>query len=225
MSPLPFLILLLISLPFRVISQNHPTANERTVLLKLKQQLGNPPSLQSWNSTSSPCNWPEIFCTGNSVTVIFQRNKTITQKIPATICDLKNLTKLNLAYYFIPGEFERVLYNCTKLQVLYLSLNYFVGSILDDIDRISGLQYIDLRSNKFSGDIPPAIGRLSGLQELYLFLNEFNGTFPGSKFKLSNQNFIKLRVFGSGLSKNNTFEAVTRSKPLNRANENWVVID
>ncbi|TXG67647.1 hypothetical protein EZV62_008922 [Acer yangbiense] len=46
---------------------------------------------------------------------------------------------------------------------------------------------------------------------------------PGPMFELSNQNSSKIshypRVFGSGLSKNNTFEAVTRSKPLNRANE------
>ncbi|KAK0600158.1 hypothetical protein LWI29_012284 [Acer saccharum] len=161
MSPLPFLILLLISLPFQVISQNHSTADEHTILLKLKQQLGNPPSLQSWNSTSSPCDWPEIVCTGNSVTEILLPSKNITQKIPATICDLKNLTTLNLGDNFISGEFPRQLYNCTKLQVLNLSLNHFVGPIPDDIDRISGLRFLRLGYNNFSGDIPPAIGRLS----------------------------------------------------------------
>ncbi|KAK0579142.1 hypothetical protein LWI29_021740 [Acer saccharum] len=192
MSPLPFLTLLLISLPFQVISQNHPTADERTVLLKLKQQLGNPPSLPSWNSKSSPCNWPEIFCTGNSVTEIFLRNKAITQKIPATICDLKNLTTLDLAGNFIPGEFPRELYNCTKLQVLDLSSNYFVGLIPDDIDRILGLRFIDLGSNNFLGDIPPAIGRLSELQELHLYQNEFNGTFPVEIGDLSNLRVLDL---------------------------------
>ncbi|KAI9185569.1 hypothetical protein LWI28_008459 [Acer negundo] len=192
MSPLPFLILLLISLPFQVISQNHPTAGEWTVLLKLKQQLGNPPSLQSWNSKSSPCNWPEIFCTGNSVTEIFLRNKAITQKIPATICDLKNLTTLDLAGNFIPGEFPRELYNCTKLQVLDLSSNYFVGLIPDCIDRILGLRFIDLGSNSFSGDIPPAIGRLSELQVLHLYQNEFNGTFPVEIGDLSNLRVLSL---------------------------------
>ena len=103
MSQLPFFILLLISLPLQVIPQNNQTANERTILLKLKQQFGNPPSLQSWNSTSSPCDWPEIVCTGNSVTEILLPNKTITQKIPATICELKNLTTLDLSDNFIPG--------------------------------------------------------------------------------------------------------------------------
>ncbi|KAK3221551.1 hypothetical protein Dsin_008576 [Dipteronia sinensis] len=135
---------------------NDPTAEERTVLLKLKQQLGNPLSLQSCNSTSSPCDWPEIFCTGNSVTVILLRSKTITQKIPATICYLENLTTLDLGDNFIPGEFPRELYNCTKLQVLDLSS---MGPIPDDIDRISCLRFIDFGSNNFSGEIPPAIGR------------------------------------------------------------------
>ncbi|KAK0601401.1 hypothetical protein LWI29_023901 [Acer saccharum] len=186
MSQLPFFILLLISLPLQVIPQNHQTADERTVLLKLKQQLGHPPSLQSWNSTSSPCDWPEIFCTGNSVTEILLPNKNITQKIPATICDLKNLTTLDLSRNFIPGEFPRQLYNCTKLQVLNLSLNYFVGPIPDDIDRISGLRFLRLGYNHFSGDIPPAIGRLSELQELNLYGNEFNGTFPVEIGNLSN---------------------------------------
>ncbi|KAK1581907.1 hypothetical protein Q3G72_010110 [Acer saccharum] len=151
MSSLPFLILLLISLALQVISQNQPTIDERAILLKLKQQLGNPPSLQSWNSTSSPCDWPEIF-----------------------------------------WEFPRQLYNCTKLQILNLSSNYFVGPIPDDIDRISGLQFVDLGWNNFSGDIPPAIGRLSELQVLYLYQNEFNGTFPVEIGDLSNLRVLDL---------------------------------
>ncbi|XWS70297.1 hypothetical protein CRYUN_Cryun03dG0035900 [Craigia yunnanensis] len=181
---LSFLFLLFVSVPLKVVySQDINT--ERTVLLNLKQQLGNPPSIGSWNSSSSPCDWPEINCTANSVTEVHLPDKNITVRIPPTICDLKNLTVLDLALNYIPGEFP-TLYNCSKLQYLDLSQNYFVGAIPNDIDRLSTLFYLDISGNNFSGNIPPSIGRLSQLQTLYIHKNQFNGTFPKEIGNLSN---------------------------------------
>ncbi|XVE97606.1 hypothetical protein REPUB_Repub03eG0033900 [Reevesia pubescens] len=181
---LSFLFLLFISIPFKVIySQDINT--ERNVLLNLKQQLGNPPAIGSWNSSSSPCDWPEINCTANSVTEVHLYDKNISVRIPPTICDLKNLTFLDLGNNFIPGEFP-TLYNCSKLQSLDLSQNYFVGPIPDDIDRLSTLLYLDISGNNFSGNIPPSVGRLSELQNLYIHQNQFNGTFPKEIGDLSN---------------------------------------
>ncbi|XWS72505.1 hypothetical protein CRYUN_Cryun02cG0045600 [Craigia yunnanensis] len=181
---LSFLFLLFISIPLKVIySQDINT--ERTVLLNLKQQLGNPPSIGSWNSLSSPCDWPEINCTANWVTEVHLRDKNIRVRIPPTICDLTNLTFLELASNYIPGEFP-TLYNCSKLQILDLSQNYFVGPIPDVIDRLSTLFYLDISGNNFSGNIPPSIGRLSELQTLYIHQNQFNGTFPKEIGDLSN---------------------------------------
>ena len=106
--PFPALFLLLVfSLPFQVISQN--LDDERSILLDVKQQLGNPPSLQSWNSSSSPCDWPKITCTHNTVTKISLNGKSITHKIPARICDLKNLTVLDVSNNYIPDEFPDIL--------------------------------------------------------------------------------------------------------------------
>ena len=155
--PPPLLCFLLITLPLHVISQNVDA--ERSILLHLKQQLGNPPSIQSWDSSYSPCDWPEITCTHNTVTKISLNGKSITHKIPARICDLKNLTVLDVSNNYIPGEFPDIL-NCSKLEYLLLLQNYFVGPIPADIDRLSRLRYLDLTANNFSGDIPPAIGRL-----------------------------------------------------------------
>ncbi|KAL4334374.1 hypothetical protein GQ457_07G044860 [Hibiscus cannabinus] len=178
-----FLFLVLISIPLKVTSQDiNP---DRNVLLNLKQQLGNPPSIQSWTPSSSPCDWPEINCTANSVTEVHLRDKNITVPIPPTICDLQNLTLLDLAYNYIPGEFPP-LYNCSKLQTLDLSQNYFVGPIPDEIDRLSTLVYLDVGANNFSGNIPPSIGRLSNLQTLYMYQNLFNGTFPKEIGNLTN---------------------------------------
>ncbi|KAL6322021.1 hypothetical protein AAG906_003163 [Vitis piasezkii] len=171
----PPLCLVLITLPLLVISQNLDA--ELSILLQVKQQLGNPPSIQSWNSSSSPCDWPEIICSDNTVTGISLYGKSITHKIPARICDLKNLMVLDVSNNYIPGEFPDIL-NCSKLEYLLLLQNYFVGPIPADIDRLSRLRYLDLTANNFSGDIPAAIGRLRELFYLFLVQNEFNGTWP-----------------------------------------------
>ncbi|GKV03473.1 hypothetical protein SLEP1_g15765 [Rubroshorea leprosula] len=178
--PQPFpevlLLLFLISIPFNVISETIET--ERTVLLNLKQQLGNPPAIQLWNVSSSPCSWPGIKCTDGSVTSVSLQDMNITSEIPPSICKLKNLTFLDLSDNFIPGHFPTLLYNCSKLQHLNLSLNYFIGSVPGDIYQLSTLVYLDLSDNNFSGNIPPSIGGLRALKELRLQYNEFNGTFP-----------------------------------------------
>ncbi|GLT85464.1 hypothetical protein SLE2022_036540 [Rubroshorea leprosula] len=178
------LLFFLISIPFNVISETIET--ERTVLLNLKQQLGNLPAIQSWNDSSSPCSWPGINCTDGSVTSVSLHDINITVKIPSSICKLKNLTFLDLAFNCIPGEFPTLLYNCSKLRHLDLSQNYFVGSIPGDIYQLSTLVYLDLSGNNFSGNIPPTIGGLRELKELHLQHNEFNGTFPAEIGNLSN---------------------------------------
>ncbi|CAK7353122.1 unnamed protein product [Dovyalis caffra] len=183
-TPLLLSILVLVSLAFQVISQNVNT--EKTILLNLKQQLGNPPSIQSWNSSSSPCDWPEVICVEGTVAGLELDDKNITETIPATVCDLKYLTYLNLSWNYIPGGFPKVLYDCTKLDYLDLSQNYFVGPIPDDIDKLSSLKHIHLEGNNFTGSIPPRIGNLTELQTLYLHQNQFNGTFPKEIGKLSN---------------------------------------
>ncbi|XP_065849618.1 receptor-like protein kinase HSL1 [Euphorbia lathyris] len=189
---LPFLpCFFFLLLPFTVLSQS-----EQSILLKLKRQLGNPPSLHNWISSSSPCTWPEIKCTAGSVTQLLLRDKNITAPIPATICDLKNLTTLDLAYNYIPLGFPTFLYNCSNLQFLDLSQNYFVGLLPDDIDRLSTLTYLDVGANNFSGNIPPAIGRLPELQTLYLYQNQFNGTFPKEIGNLSNLEYLAMPYNG-----------------------------
>ena len=168
-----------------VISQN--LDDERYILLDVKRRLGNPPSLKSWKSSSSPCDWPEITCTNdnNAVIAVSLVGKSITHKIPATVCDLKNLTVLDVSYNFIPGQFPDIL-NCSKLEYLLLMQNAFVGPIPADIDRLSRLQYLDLTGNNFSGDIPASIGRLRELVYLFLVQNEFNGTWPTEIGSLAN---------------------------------------
>ncbi|CAN0907281.1 Receptor-like protein kinase HSL1 [Linum grandiflorum] len=179
------LLLFLVVLPFPVIS-----LDQRAILLNLKQQLGDPPLLNSWSSdpTSDPCSWPELNCTADgTVTELHLSDKNVTVPIPPTICLLQNLTLLDLSYNYIPGGFPTLLYNCSTLQYLDLSQNYFVGPLPSDIHRLSSsLSYIDVAANNFSGDIPPSIGKLTQLRTLHLYQNQFNGTFPKEIGNLAN---------------------------------------
>ncbi|XP_043696003.1 receptor-like protein kinase HSL1 [Telopea speciosissima] len=182
--PLPLFLLLILSLPFLVISQN--SNSELSILLKLKQSWGNPSSLQHWNSSSDPCRWPEIYCSGGSVTELYLKSTGIAEQIPPFICNLKELTLIDLSYNNIPGEFPTLLYNCSNLNYLDLSQNLFIGTIPADINKLSGVQYLNLGANNFTGNIPPAIGLLSNLQHLFLDYNLFNGSFPPEIGNLAN---------------------------------------
>ncbi|KAK9059476.1 hypothetical protein SSX86_020178 [Deinandra increscens subsp. villosa] len=178
--PLPSLLLLLFLLPFHVISQPTTNRNDQTTLLNLKHFWSNPPSLNHWNQSSNPCSWPEITCTSATITGINLANKDIHgTAVPPFICDLKNITHLDLKFNYITGEFPTTLYNCAKLQYLDLSQNFFVGRIPDDISRLSPeLWYLNLFNNNFTGDIPVDISRLSKLSSLQLHMNQFHGSFP-----------------------------------------------
>ncbi|XP_021807183.1 receptor-like protein kinase HSL1 [Prunus avium] len=187
-----FLLLLLISHANSQSLQDQ----EQAVLLKLKSYLQSPPFLSHWipsTSNTSHCSWrPEITCTNNSVTGLSLVDTNITLSVPPFICDLKNLTLIDLSYNYFPGEFPKALYNCSKLEYLDLSQNHFVGKIPDDIDSLPRLQYLSLAGNNFSGDIPAAIGRLHELRNLQLFMNEFNGSVPPEIGNLSNLEDLNL---------------------------------
>ncbi|KAE9446167.1 hypothetical protein C3L33_21935, partial [Rhododendron williamsianum] len=143
--PAPFLLTLM---PFLVILQP-PADQAQTILLTIKEQWGNLPQLSSWSTLSPPCSWPEITSTGGAVTGLNLTNYDITEPIPPSICDLKNLTLLDLSFNYFRGNFPTVLYNCSNLQYLDLSQNIFVGPIPSDVDRLSSsLQNIDVGANK-----------------------------------------------------------------------------
>ncbi|KAK6152053.1 hypothetical protein DH2020_014688 [Rehmannia glutinosa] len=184
---LNILTFLLFTLPFHGNTQNNNPNQEQTILLSLKQHWSNPPSLSHWTPSSDHCTWPEITCTDGSITRLEIINGSITETIPPSICDLNNLTYIDLQWNYIPGFFPTVLYNCSKLEYLDLSTNYFIGAIPDDINRLSSrLRYLNLGVNNFTGDIPPAIGSLPSLTSLQLVTNLFNGSFPPEIGNLSN---------------------------------------
>lgn len=125
-------------------------------------------------------------------------NFEISESVPPFICDLNNLTVLDLNNNFIPGFFPTVLYNCSNLEYLDLSENLFIGTVPGDIHRLSPgrLEYFKLEANNFTGDIPPAIGKLTGLKSLYARENLFNGSFPEEIGNLLNLEELALSTNG-----------------------------
>ncbi|KAA8534936.1 hypothetical protein F0562_029848 [Nyssa sinensis] len=194
-APLFLVVIFFLILPFHGNSQ---TSNpEQTILLKLKQHWSNPPSINHWtpssNSNSTHCSWPEITCTDGSVTGIVLINIDLTTTIPPFICDLQNLTHIDVQNNYIPGTFPTALYNCSKLQYLDISQNYFVGFIPGDVNRLSTqLRFLNISGNNFTGDIPSTIGLLPELQVLQLSQNLFDGSFPPEIGNLSNLEVLKL---------------------------------
>ncbi|KAM6583293.1 hypothetical protein CsatB_010295 [Cannabis sativa] len=169
---------------------------EQSVLLRLKQQWGDLPYMSQWipssTNSSSHCSWPGITCTSNSVTALHLYDANITTPVPSFVCDLKNLTDINLGLNYIPGEFPKSLFNCSKLQYLDLSDNFFVGTIPSDINRMIQLRNLSLAGNSFSGNIPAVIGQLQELRKLELGANQFNGSLPPELGELSNLEILTL---------------------------------
>ena len=201
-SLLFFIFLFLLSLSLPVISQDLNA--ERSILWDVKQKLGIPSSLWSWNSSSSHCDWPGIICTNHTVTHIFLDGLNITEKIPGTICGLKNVILLIISYNYIPGEFPDIL-NCSKLELLYLSRNNFVGPIPVGINRLSSLNALDISYNNFSGNIPATLWDLEKLELLFLVGNQFTGAWMGGIGNLSNLEYFDVssnnKLFHSTITK------------------------
>ncbi|KAG0488878.1 hypothetical protein HPP92_007689 [Vanilla planifolia] len=179
---------------------------EKNILLQLKRGFGDPPSLDSWNdsTSSSHCSWFGIQCNSNgAVANITLSNQNITGPIPVSICNLTNLRILDLQNNFVSGGFPSVLYNCSNLSYLDLSQNLLVGQLPADINRLPpNLTQLILSNNNFTGDIPTSIGQLPAVKSLCLDYNLFNGTLPAEIGNLSTLEILWLA--------NNPFPTTTR---------------
>nr|GLL39755.1 receptor-like protein kinase HSL1 [Ipomoea trifida] len=174
-------------------SQPSSIISETSILLDLKNHFSNPPNISHWTSSSDHCNWPEITCRNGVVTGIQLGWLMINDTIPPFICDLKNLTLLDLNHNLIPGPFPTFLYNCSNLENLDLSFNSFSGIIPDDISKLSPrLEVLNLSANWFVGGIPAGIGGLKGLKELQLAGVVANGSFPSEIGNLLNLEVLVL---------------------------------
>ncbi|XP_031111249.1 leucine-rich repeat receptor protein kinase EMS1-like [Ipomoea triloba] len=180
-----FIILLFSSLNYSQSLTTHAD-DERAILLSLKQHYwGNPSSLQQWDSTSSPCDWPGISCDfDGSVTQIYLSEMNLQGSFPSKIiCQLNNLSSIDFSYNSLWGSIPVGLSSCSKLEDLDLSANNFTGKIPGELFSMKMLLSLCLRENMLSSEIPTPMV-VHSLVGLDLSRNQLNGSIPGELFSM-----------------------------------------
>ena len=88
-------------------------------------------------------------------------------------------TYLNLNYSIdVPTPFPTQVCELTNLTRLQLHSNELTGEIPSCIGNLTNLTYLELSSNELTGEIPPEIGNLTNLTHLQLGWNQLSGEIP-----------------------------------------------
>ncbi|KAG2612292.1 hypothetical protein PVAP13_4KG275705 [Panicum virgatum] len=190
----PVLLVLLLFLLLAGDGRSQPqpaAAGDRDTLLAVKKDWGSPPQLASWDPAAAPdhCTWPGVACAtasggggGGAVTGLALSRLHLTGSVPASVCALKSLARLDLSYNNLTGAFPAAaLYACAALRFLDLSNNQLSGPLPRDIDGLSpAMEHLNLSTNAFAGEVPPAVARLPALRSLLLDTNRFTGAYPAA---------------------------------------------
>ncbi|KAL8517288.1 hypothetical protein ACS0TY_015500 [Phlomoides rotata] len=109
------------------------------------------------------------------------------------LTNCSNLQVLGLSTNFFGGEFPRMVANLsTRLEILTLGGNQMHGSLPFGIGNLINLTLLGIEGNYLTGIIPEDIGKLGNLGELYLTGNELTGKIPFSFGNLTKLSVLKL---------------------------------
>ena len=145
----PVLLVLLLFLLLAGDGRSQPqpaAAGDRDTLLAVKKDWGSPPQLAFWDPAAAPdhCTWPGVACAtasgggGGAVTGLALSRLHLTGSVPASVCALKSLARLDLSYNNLTGAFPAAtLYACAQLRFLDISFNSFTGVLPDHVDALS----------------------------------------------------------------------------------------
>ncbi|KAF8094156.1 hypothetical protein N665_0369s0039 [Sinapis alba] len=125
-------------------------------------------------------------------------------EIPGSIASLKQMVFFRIALNNFTGVFPLPIYNMSSLvflsitrnsfsgtlrpdfgsllpnlQILYMGINNFTGSIPESLSNISNLQHLDIPSNHLTGKIPLSFGKLGNLLRLGLNNNSLGNYSSG----------------------------------------------
>ncbi|KAK6941889.1 Leucine-rich repeat-containing N-terminal, plant-type [Dillenia turbinata] len=158
-------------------------SHHKKVLFKIKEALGNPYVLISWNNNLDCCEWNNLECdeTTRRVISISVMNSDIVGPIPDAVGDLPYLQ--TLLFHKNPnltGEIPIAITKLTQLRYLWLSWNNLTGLVPSFISQLKNLEYINLAFNQLTGSIPPELSSLPKLGYLGLDRNKLTGSIPES---------------------------------------------
>ncbi|XP_061373171.1 polygalacturonase inhibitor 2-like [Gastrolobium bilobum] len=167
---------------------------DKKALLQIKEELGNPTSLSSWNATTDCCDptWQGVGCDTDNKTYrvndlsLSQLSLTKPYPIPLSIVNLPYLNFLFI--YTIPnlvGPIPTAIVKLDKLRYLTVSKTNVSGVIPSAISQIKTLVTIDFSYNHLSGKIPASLSTLPNLVGITLDGNRLTGSIPESFGSLS----------------------------------------
>lgn len=182
------LIFLFLCFSFAVASFS---TRDAAVLLRVKNsQLDDPDSfLNNWVDSVPPCNWTGITCdnrTHEILAIDFSECGTLAGPFPADFCRIQTLRHLSIAGNYFNGSISPASFSlCSRITVLNISDNLFVGNLPEFEPRFVNLTVLDVSNNNFTGEIPASIGESLLLQIFHLSSNFFSGGVPESLTNLT----------------------------------------
>lgn len=124
------------------------------------------------------CKWEGVQCSDSrAVKVVIESMNLGGVFAPGTLTQLRELRVLSLQNNSLTGPIPD-LSPLLNLKVLFLSRNYFSGSLPPSLSTLHRLKTLDLSYNMLAGPIPHSLNALDRLYFLRLDFNRFNGSVP-----------------------------------------------
>ncbi|XP_058735703.1 polygalacturonase inhibitor 2-like [Vicia villosa] len=161
---------------------------DKTTLLQIKKQLGNPTKLSSWNPTTDCCDsWYGVSCDFNTwlyrVIHLALDNLNLPQpvQIPPAITNLPFLLFLSLNNNpNLVGPIPSTISNLTRLEYFFLSHTSISGEIPNTLSNNKRLISLDFSYSKLTGTLPATLPSLPKISGIIFSGNKLTGTIPES---------------------------------------------
>ena len=117
----------------------------------------------------------------------------VAGEVPLEIENLQNLMILRLANNSLTGLIPYAIFNSSKIEVIFLYLNYFSGHLPSSMGHLlPNLKSLYLWGNQLNGIIPNSISNASKLIDLQLGANYFSGSIPNTLGNLRHLEVLNL---------------------------------
>ncbi|KAL1366280.1 hypothetical protein HN51_014122 [Arachis hypogaea] len=182
--------------------------HEKKALLQIKQELGNPSMLSSWNASTDCCSWNgiQVECSNTkpyhvSQLELYGLDLPAPVNIPPSIFNLLDLEQLFL--FKMPnltGPIPSQITNLKKLSILYIFSTNVSGPIPDSLAQIKTLWSVNLSGNNLSGKLPPSLPSLPTISVIFFKGNRISGPIPDSYGSFVSKNLSSLTLSHNMLS-------------------------